>query len=87
MAAVEGGLDIEEDILVEGHRGDSLQVADEERSQVDTDHDAVAEVRRIVIEGTLDLADWYYRVQRWILLHDRCCFGSGPIYLYTEQPL
>lgn len=63
-------LAVEEDILVEGHRVETLVVADEEGSHQKVGIDprvAVVEVRQIATAGILlDLVDWYCRAQRWI---------------------
>ena len=72
----------EEDIPAEGHRVETLVVADEEDSRQKVGIDprvAVVEERQIATAGILlALVDWYSRVQRWIPSLDQYHSGNDP---------
>ncbi len=77
---------VEENILVECHRVETLVVAGEEDSHQEVGIDprvAVVEVADIL----LDLVDWYCRAQRWIPSLDQCHFENDPRclpFMYAE---
>ena len=72
-------LAVEEDILVEGHRVETLVFAGKEDSHQKVGIDPrVAVVEVATADILLDLVDWCCRARRWIPSLDQCLFENDP---------